>query len=168
MSAETAKPPLPSDDKRWRIVNGTMRRHGYSRHALIETLHTVQQSFGYLDLVSLKFVAGSLRVPLSQAYGVATFYHFFSLKPPGRHTCVVCMGTACYIKGAEHLVASAERVLGVKTGETRPDGAASLLAARCLGSCSLAPVAVFDGEVAAEASTAQMQERLERWLAHDH
>ncbi|MGA2482811.1 MAG: bidirectional hydrogenase complex protein HoxE [Candidatus Acidiferrales bacterium] len=167
MPVQAAKPPLPSDDKRWRIVNGTMRRYGYSRHALIETLHTVQQSFGYLDLISLKFVAASLRVPLSQAYGVATFYHFFSLKPPGRHTCVVCMGTACYIKGAEHLIASAEKTLGVRTGETTPNGAASLLVARCLGSCSLAPVAVFDGEVAPQATSPQIQERLERWLAND-
>jgi bidirectional [NiFe] hydrogenase diaphorase subunit len=68
-----AKPSLPSEDKRWRIVNGTMRRHGFARHALIETLHTVQQSFGFLDDESLKFVAASLRVPLSQAFGVATF-----------------------------------------------------------------------------------------------
>ncbi len=63
-------------------MNGTMRRHGYTRHALIETLHTVQTSFGYLDDESIRFVAKSLRVPLSQAYGVVTFYHYFSLKPP--------------------------------------------------------------------------------------
>jgi len=75
-------PPLPSDDKRWKIVNGTMRKNGFARHALIETLHTVQSSFGYLDDDAIRFVAGSLRVPLSQAYGVATFYHYFSLKPP--------------------------------------------------------------------------------------
>ena len=82
MSLTLKKPALPSDDKRWRIVNGTMRRHGFARDALIETLHTVQESFGYLDKPSLRFVAESLRVPLSQVYGVATFYHFFTLKPP--------------------------------------------------------------------------------------
>ena len=76
-------PALPSEDKRWRIVNGTMRRHGYSRNALIETLHTVQSSFGFLDKDSIRFVAKSLRVPLSHAYGVVTFYHYFSMKPPG-------------------------------------------------------------------------------------
>jgi bidirectional [NiFe] hydrogenase diaphorase subunit len=85
MPLTSKKPPLPSEDKRWRIVNGTMRRHGYARDALIETLHTVQESFGFLDKVSLRFVADSLRVPLSQAYGVATFYHFFTMKPPGEH-----------------------------------------------------------------------------------
>ncbi|MBZ5701053.1 MAG: bidirectional hydrogenase complex protein HoxE [Acidobacteriia bacterium] len=167
MSVHAAQPPLPSDDKRWRIVNGTMRRHGHARQALIETLHTVQELFGYLDEEALKFVAASLRVPLSQAYGVATFYHFFSLKPPAQHECHVCMGTACYIKGAAQLLARAEEVLGVKPGETTPNGTASLLAERCMGSCSLAPVTIFDGEVAREASAKQVQERLERWLAHD-
>lgn len=72
MAVAGSRPVLPSEDKRWRIVNGTMRRHGYSRDALIETLHTVQQSFGFLDRNSLAFVAASLKVPLSQAYGVAT------------------------------------------------------------------------------------------------
>jgi bidirectional [NiFe] hydrogenase diaphorase subunit len=112
MPVYAAKPPLPSIDKRWRIVNGTMRRHGYVRHALIEALHSVQQSFGYLDDTSLKFVAASLRVPLSQAFGVATFYHFFSLKPPGEHTCLICIGTACYIKGGGQFVAKVEKTLG--------------------------------------------------------
>ena len=73
----------PSDDKRWRIVQGTMRRNGFSRHALIETLHTVQESFGFIDNDSMHFVAESLHVPLSRVYGVSTFYHLFSLKPAG-------------------------------------------------------------------------------------
>ncbi len=117
-------PPLPSDDKRWKIVNGTMRKNGFARHALIETLHTVQSAFGYLDDDSIRFVALSLRVPLSQAYGVVTFYHYFSLKPPGKHTMTICAGTACYIKGSDKLMAAAEKRLGVSHGQTtngRPD-----------------------------------------------
>ena len=109
-------PPLPSEDKRWKIVNGTMRKNGFARHALIETLHTVQSSFGYLDDDAIRFVALSLRVPLSQAYGVVTFYHYFSLKPPGKHTVTVCAGTACYIKGADKLIAAAEKQLGIHAG----------------------------------------------------
>ena len=93
-----------------------MRKSGFARHALIETLHTVQSSFGYLDEEAIRFVARSLRVPLSQAYGVVTFYHYFSLKPPGKHTVTVCAGTACYIKGADKLVAAAEKRLGHYTG----------------------------------------------------
>ena len=158
-------PALPSDDKRWRIVNGTMRRHGYARDALIETLHTVQESSGFLDRESLKFVAASLRVPLSQAYGVATFYHFFTLKPPGKHTCLVCLGTACYIKGAAGLVAQAEKTLAVGCGETTPDRKASLLTARCLGSCSVAPVVVYDGELVGNEQPGRLQTRLDGWLS---
>lgn len=161
------RPALPSDDKRWRIVSTTMRRHGFARHALIETLHTVQQSFGSLDPESIAFVAGSLRVPLSQAYGVATFYHFFTMSPPGEHTCVLCLGTACYIKGAARLLSRAEAVLGIKAGETTADGKASLVLVRCIGSCSVAPVAVFDGDLAGNASADQVAARLEGWMAHD-
>src|SRR5271169_3127810 len=163
MPFAATKPALPSDDKRWRIVNGTMRRHGYARDALIETLHTVQQSFGYIDKGSLKFVAASLRVPLSQAYGVATFYHFFTLKPPGEHTCLVCLGTACFIQGAAQIVSQAEKMLGVQAGETTADLKVSLLTARCLGSCSVAPVVLCDGELVGNANSSQIKTRLKEW-----
>jgi bidirectional [NiFe] hydrogenase diaphorase subunit len=156
-------PPLPSDDKRWKIVNGTMRKNGFARHALIETLHTVQSSFGYLDDDSIRFVARSLRVPLSQAYGVVTFYHYFTLKPPGKHTLTICAGTACYIKGADKLIAAAEERLGVMHGQTTPDGQVSLMMARCVGACSRAPVVLSDGEITGEATREQMLEQLERW-----
>jgi len=154
----------PSEDKRWKLVQATMRRHGYQPNALIETLHTVQETFGYLEKKSLQFVAQALRVPLSRAYGVATFYHFFSLKPPGKHTCVVCVGTACYIRGAQGLLNDIENVTGINPGETTPDGQVSLVTARCLGSCGLAPNAVFDGEVAGKLSPADALKRVERWM----
>ncbi len=140
-----------------------MRKNGFARHALIETLHTVQSSFGYLDDDAIRFVALSLHVPLSQAYGVATFYHYFTLKPPGKHTMTVCLGTACYIKGSDKLVAAAAKRLGIPQGQTTKDGNISLMTARCVGACSRAPVALFDGEVAGEMSAEQMLERLERW-----
>ena len=140
-------PQLPSDDKRWKIVEATARRHGREPHALIETLHTVQESFGYLDNSALRFVAMALRVPLSRVYGAATFYHYFTLKPKGKHTCVVCTGTACYIKGAPALLTAIEKTYGVKPGETTPDNELSVLTARCLGSCGLAPAVVMDGAV---------------------
>ncbi|MGD1108064.1 MAG: NAD(P)H-dependent oxidoreductase subunit E [Terracidiphilus sp.] len=146
-------------------MNGTMRKNGFARHALIETLHTVQSSFGYLDDDSIRFVALSLRVPLSQAYGVATFYHYFTLKPPGKHTVTVCAGTACYIKGADKLIAAAENRLCIKQGQTTPDGQVSLMVARCVGACSRAPVALCDGEVVGEVTQEQILEQLERWTA---
>lgn len=141
------RPAQPSDDKRWKLVNSTMRRNGYARHALIETLHSVQGAFGYLDTPALRFVAGSLDLPLSKVYGVATFYHLFMLEPKGRHACVVCTGTACYIKGASGLLDAVQRRCDVASGGTTEDGRLSLLTARCVGACGLAPAVVVDGQV---------------------
>src|SRR5262245_14775807 len=135
----------PSEDKRWRVVDAAMRRHGYAPSALIEALHAVQQSFGYLDEPSLQYVARSLRVPFSRTYGVATFYHFCSMKPMGEHPCVVCTGTACYIKNSPALLRAVQEALDVSPGGTTADGKLSVLTARCLGTCGLAPAAVLDG-----------------------
>jgi bidirectional [NiFe] hydrogenase diaphorase subunit len=152
------------DDKRWRIINATMKRHGYEANALIETLHSVQSAFGYLEDNALREISGSLRVPLSRVYGVATFYNFFTLKPQGEHTCVVCMGTACYIKGAPKILSEIENTAELKPGETTPDKKVSLIVARCLGACGLAPAAVFDGEVVGKLAPNDAVHRLEGWL----
>lgn len=160
-------PAPPSTDKRWKIVAAMMRRHGHAPDALIETLHTVQEAFGYLDDEALRFVATSLRVPLSRVYGVATFYHYFTLKPQGKHTCVVCTGTACYIKGAAACLSAIEKAFDVKPGDTTADGMLSLLTARCIGSCGLAPTAVFDGEVMGNITPEAVLERAERWTRND-
>jgi len=167
MGTSFRKPVAPSADKRWRIVEATMRRLGNESHALIEALHTVQESFGFLDTDSLRYVANSLRVPLSQAFGVATFYHYFSLKPPGAHTCVVCTGTACYIKGAAKLLQTIEQKFGIHPGETTEDGQLSLVTARCLGSCGLAPVAVFDQQISGMITQETLLAKLERIEKHD-
>jgi bidirectional [NiFe] hydrogenase diaphorase subunit len=167
MGTSFRKPVAPSADKRWRIVEATMRRLGNESHALIEALHTVQESFGYLDTESLRYVANSLRVPLSQAFGVATFYHYFSLKPPGAHTCVVCTGTACYIKGAAKLLQTIEQKFGIRPGETTEDGNLSLVTARCLGSCGLAPVAVFDQQISGMMTQESLLAKLGRFEKHD-
>ena len=144
-----------------------MRRQGQQSRGLIEALHTVQEAFGYLDEQALRYVATSLRVPLSRAFGVATFYHFFTLKPAGEHTCVICMGTACYIKGATQLLEAVEHDLDVSPGETTTDGKVSLLTARCLGSCGLAPAVVYDQEVAGRVTPQALREHLSQWTRHD-
>lgn len=161
MTLLQTRPPLPSDDKRWKLVNATMRRNGYNGHALIETLHTVQDAFGYLDETAMRFVAGSLDLSLSKVYGVATFYHLFQLKPKGRHACVVCTGTACYIKGAGGLVESMGQRFGVNPGETTEDGRLSVMTARCVGACGLAPAVVLDGDVQGKLTTDQLIAKLE-------
>ena len=151
----------PSEDKRWKIVDVTMRRNGYSGDALIETLHVVQDSFGYLDVPAMRFVARSLRVPLSKVYGVATFYHLFSLKPQGKHTCVICTGTACYIKGAGELLKGVQDKYGVAPGQTTSDDQLSMMSARCLGACGLAPAAVVDRGVLGKLTAAELLKRIE-------
>lgn len=142
---QTVRPAPPSDDKRWKLVQAEMSKHGFGHDALIQALHAVQSSFGYLDREALEWVASSLRVPLSKAWGVATFYHYFTMKPPGRHTCVLCTGTACYIKGVPKLLEAIRETYGIEPGETTDDGELSVLSARCVGACGLAPVAVIDG-----------------------
>lgn len=139
---------LQTNDDRYKMVEKTMKKLGYERSALIETLHTAQETFGYLELDALKMIAKRLRLPYSKVYGVATFYHFFRLKPKGKHTVVVCTGTACYIKGANEILQKLEDKFAIKAGETSADALVSLLSARCVGSCSLAPVVIYDNKVA--------------------
>ncbi|MCS7151076.1 MAG: NAD(P)H-dependent oxidoreductase subunit E [Endomicrobia bacterium] len=114
---------------------------------LITILHKVQDIFGYLDRSALEEVAETIQVPTSHIWGVATFYHYFKLKKPGKHIISVCLGTACYIKGADEIIAKLKEELKTDVGGVSPDGLFSLEEARCLGACSLAPVVMIDGKV---------------------
>lgn len=134
-------------DPRYKLVDRTLKRLHYQQDALIEVLHTAQEAFGFLNDDLMIYIARALKLPQSWVYGVATFYHFFSLEPQGEHTCVVCMGTACYVKRSAEIVATIQKEFGIAPGETTPDGKLSLATARCLGSCGLAPVLVIDNEV---------------------
>lgn len=134
-------------DPRYKLVDRTLKRFHYQQDALIEVLHTAQEAFGFLDDDLMIYIARALKLPQSWVYGVATFYHFFSLEPQGEHTCVVCMGTACYVKRAAEIIATVQDEFGIAPGETTADGKLSLATARCLGSCGLAPVMVIDNQV---------------------
>jgi bidirectional [NiFe] hydrogenase diaphorase subunit len=162
MAVEYKRPQAPSDDKRWKLVDVTMRRNGYAGHALIETLHSVQDCFGYLDDVAMTYVARCLNLPFSKVYGVATFYHLFTLKPKGEHTCVVCTGTACYIKGAGELVDCLCAKYKIKPGQTTADNKLSVLAARCVGACGLAPAVVLDGTVVGNQTPEELLAKVEK------
>jgi len=164
--AAEPSPPHPSGDKRIKILETQMKRYQFKQDALIEVLHKAQELFGYLDDGLLLFVARNLKLPPSRVYGVATFYHFFNLKPKGEHTCVVCMGTACYVKGADRVLAALEEHAGIKAGETTPDGKLSLLTARCIGACGLAPAVVYDGAVTARQSSEDALGKVKGWLHH--
>lgn len=155
----------PSGDNRFKLLDRAINVHHASGNALIEVLHAAQGIFGYLEEDLLIYVARALKRPLSQVYGVATFYNYFRLKPAGRHTFVLCTGTACYVKGANAIQQALEGRCGVRFGETTPDGVVSLVAARCVGSCGLAPVAVVDDEVAARLTDAEAVARVDAWSA---
>jgi bidirectional [NiFe] hydrogenase diaphorase subunit len=136
-----------TDEKKWKMIDARIRRRGNSPDALIEVLHAVQEAFGYLEPDVLEYVGNALGVPPSRVYGVATFYSLFMLKPQGEHTCIVCTGTACYINHATALLDKIHERLGIRPGETSADNTVSLLTARCLGACSMAPAMVVDGSV---------------------
>lgn len=137
----------PSGDARFAMLDKSMRRSRYAQDQLIELLHVAQDIFGYLSDDVLTYLAQHLRLPPSQVYGVATFYALFGFDPPGEHTCTVCTGTACFVKGADDIVRALTDEFHMLPGETSADGRLTMSTARCLGSCGLAPVTVVDGEV---------------------
>ena len=155
-----------SGDKRFKILEAHMKKHQFKHDALIEVLHKAQELFGYLEDDLLLFVAYKLKLPASRVYGVATFYHFFTLKPKGAHTCVVCLGTACYVKGADKVLAAIEEKAGIKAGETTADNQLSLLTARCIGACGIAPAVVYDGTVTPRQTSDTALERVKGWVDH--
>src|SRR3974377_161259 len=107
-----------SGDKRFKILEAHIKKHQFKQDALIEVLHKAQELFGYLEDDLLLFISHKLKLPTSRVYGVATFYHFFNLKPQGEHTCVVCLGTACYVKGADKVMGAIQDNLKINPGET--------------------------------------------------
>lgn len=161
--AATPSNQHPSGDNRFKLLDRTIIKHQNSGDALIEVLHAAQGIFGFLENDLLVYVAHSLKLPLSRVYGVATFYHFFNLKPKGEHTFVLCMGTACYVKGAATIQKAIEHHCQCKFGETTADKKVSLVSARCVGSCGLAPVAVVDDKVAGKLTVDAALNRIKQW-----
>ena len=121
--------------------------HEHPEGNLISMLHKVQAHFGFLDKEQLEAVSQLAQIPLAKVTGIATFYHYFRLTPRGKHIINVCMGTACYVKGSEKICQKLTDALGINFGETTKDGLFTLEAARCLGTCGLAPVIMIDEQV---------------------
>lgn len=133
-------------EKQSQSLDRAIKRLGSNPSVLIEILHEAQGIYGYLSIQILEYIANSLMMPKSQVLGVATFYHYFRLKPKGEHTCVVCTGTACHIKGASAILDALKQYLGISPGESTDDGTFSLLTSRCFGACALAPAVTFDSQ----------------------
>ena len=136
-----------------RILAGCDGAHG----ALIAVLEEVQNEYGYLPEDALRAVADQTGRSLVDIYAVATFYRSFSLSPRGRHVICACLGTACHVRGAPMVVEEFERRLGVKVGETTPDGEFTLETVNCLGACALGPIVVVDGRYFSNVDTAKVK-----------
>ena len=137
----------PSGDERYLSIDRTMKQSKYEKDSLLEVLNAAQEVFGYLSRDLLIYISNQLNVPMSQVYGVVTFYHMFTFEPKGEHNCIICKGTACHVKGADLIIQALSEEFKLDAGETTPDGLFSLTIARCLGSCCLAPVIVLDGQI---------------------
>jgi bidirectional [NiFe] hydrogenase diaphorase subunit len=139
-------------DPRIKLIAAKIRKENYRPEALIEILHTAQNAYGYLPIHILSYITKALRLPPARVFAAVTFYHFFSLKSQGEHTCLVCTGTACYVKGAQAILLELEKQFGIKAGQVTADEKLGIQVARCVGACGLAPVVVVDDEVEAKVS----------------
>jgi bidirectional [NiFe] hydrogenase diaphorase subunit len=144
-------------------LEAALRRHRYQPDALLEILHVAQASLGYLSGDVLRYVAHALKLPLSRVYGVASFYHLFTLRPRGRHTCTICLGTTCHVERAGAILEAVEQSHGVGAGGTTQGGGLSVEVARCVGTCSMAPVVLFDAALAGGQTPEGVLARLKDW-----
>lgn len=135
----------------------------YHESYLIHTLHTLQDSMGFLGSAQLDAVAQLMQIPSAKVVGVASFYHSFRLKKTGRFVISLCMGTACYVKGSMGVAKACSELLGIKRGQTTPDGLFTIEYTRCLGVCSLAPAAMVNNEIHAHLTPEKIPELIESY-----
>ena len=122
------------------FIKDVCKSYGNKPGEVINVLHKVQGEYGYLPAEVQELVAKELGIPVSRVYGIVSFYSFFTMTPKGEHPISVCLGTACYVRGAEKVLDERKRQLGINVGEVTPDGKFSLTCLRCVGACGLAPV----------------------------
>ena len=138
--------------------------HKHDKSLVMAVMQKAQDVYGYLPIEVQRHIAIGLDVPLSEVYGVSTFYSQFSLNPKGEVAIGVCLGTACYVKGSGDIINKVTEILGVKAGETSPDGKYSLEATRCIGACGLAPVITVNDDVYGRLGVADVKGILEKYM----
>ena len=142
----------------------SIAKHLEKPGALMPILHDAQEIFGCVPIEVQKIISEETNIPISKINGVVTFYSRFSIEPKGKHVIAVCMGTACYVRGAQNVLDAFEKALGIKAGETTEDGMFTLEATRCIGACGLAPVFSIDGKVYGGATPAIANEVLKELM----
>ncbi|VBB45820.1 conserved hypothetical protein [uncultured Paludibacter sp.] len=138
---------LQLSEEKAKIVDEICARFDYDPGELINVLHEAQDTFGYLPSEVQEVIARNLRISVAHVYGVVTFYSYFSMLPKGDHPISICMGTACYVRGAEKILDEFKKELNIKVGETTADGKFSINCLRCVGACGLAPVVMVGEKV---------------------
>ncbi len=154
------------DDKKMTELQEFMEAARHKDHPdsqLISILHKAQELFGYLDMAVMDRIALEMSIPTAHIWGVATFYHYFNLKPRGKHAISVCLGTACYVKGAEEILNTIKQELKIDFGETSHDKLFTLQEARCLGACGLAPVIMIDDKIYGSLTPKKVLEVINRY-----
>jgi len=131
-------------EETWNKIQDLMQRYPDRRSALLQVLHAVQDEKGYLDMEAIKWIAKLFRLPPAEVYSVASFYTMYNLKKVGKYLIQVCTNISCMINGAEDIVRHIEKKLGIKVGETTPDGKFTLITVECLGSCGKAPAMMIN------------------------
>ncbi len=144
-------------------ITAICNAYGNRPDELINILHKTQELFGYLPPEVQKVVARNLHIPVSKVYGVVTFYSFFTMLPKGKYPISICMGTACYVRGAEKVLDEFRHQLNINVGETTPDGLFSLNSLRCVGACGLAPVAMIGDKVYGRVTPEKVKDILEEY-----
>ena len=139
--------PFTGTSEQKQKLDEIIERHKEERGAILPVLQEAQDVYGYLPVEVQTMIAEGLGVPLEEVFGVSTFYSQFSLTPKGKYNISICLGTACYVKGAAAVLDKLTAVLGIQPEECTPDGKYSLTACRCVGACGLAPVLTVNGDV---------------------
>ncbi len=137
----------PYEQALWHELDSAIEFYERAPEALIQVLHRAQELFGYLREDVITHIAHELRLPISRVHGVIGFYSFFSRVPQGKYTVSVCLGTGCYVKGADQILRGFEKTLGISAGQTTADGRFSLRCVRCVGACGVAPVAMVGNDL---------------------
>lgn len=139
--------PFKGTDEQKKMLDAVIDANKHDKSRLMAVMQKAQDIYGYLPIEVQEMIAEGMDVPLEKVYGVATFYAQFSLSPKGKYNISVCMGTACYVKGAQSLLDALTEKLGIGIDECTPDGKFSLTACRCIGACGLGPVLTVNDEV---------------------
>ncbi|HNY77090.1 MAG: NADH-quinone oxidoreductase subunit NuoE [Sedimentisphaerales bacterium] len=166
MTTTQANDAIATDDQKLAQLKEFIAQTQKDEHPdsfLIAVLHKAQELYSYLPVPVMDEIAQEMAIPTAHIWGVATFYHYFNLTPPGQHVISICLGTACYVRGAAQILQTLRDELKIDMGQVTPDGLFSLQPARCLGACGLAPVVMIDDKIHGELTPKKMIQILNQY-----